>query len=122
MNIRIFRLVDNSIVVAEELERTKDNVWVKNPSVMKMFQDKQGMKLQLVDFIPEFFADFEEQIKKFPLKKHFVVMEGKPKQEIKNIYGGYLEKLFRRLSNIKIVGGDALNKLPKDGRGEPILQ
>lgn len=111
----IYKVLGEGFVVAKELERTKENIWVEYPSVFKMFPgQKQGeVFFKCVDMIPNFFDDFEDQIKRFPLKQRQVYMSGNPDKLVLQLYEQYLKDLTKRLMNIEVVGADALTRLPK---------
>jgi len=115
MKLRIYKMLGEGFVVAEELERTKENVFVKYPAVLKMFPtQKQGeIVFKFVDLVPEFFEDFEKLIKKFPLKRHLVYMTARPNQTVRDWYGQYLKDLTKKMMNIDIVSADVLKNLPK---------
>lgn len=122
--IRIYKVLGEGFVVAKEKKKTKENIWVEYPSVFKMFQGQKQNEVffKCVDLVPNFFKDFEEQIKNFPLKQSQVYMEGKPDKIVVQLYEQYLKDLTKKLMNIEVVGADALNRLPKMPAGGPSRQ
>ena len=131
MKLRIYKMLGEGFIVAEELERTQANIFVRYPSVLKMFPGQKPTEVifKLLDLVPEFFEDYEKLIKRFPLKQDLIYMSARPNQTIKGWYEQYLKDLSKKLAeastkkfeketNIKVVGPDALKNLPKHPDGE----
>ena len=125
MNIKIYKVLGEGFVIGEELDRTKENILVRYPGVLKMFPTKEPDQVvfKIIDLVPEFFEDFEELIQKFPLKRRLVYMQARPNKIVRGWYDQYLKDLTKKLSksNIEVVGADVLRSLPKhpDGSFKP---
>lgn len=118
--LKIYKVLGEGFVIGEELERTKENIWLRYPSVFKAFpgQEQGEFFFKCIDLVPKFFDNFESMIKKFPLKRNLVYMESGLNDQLKNLYDSYLKDLTKRMMNIDVVGEEALNHLPPapDGR------
>lgn len=112
--IMIYKILGEGFVVGEEIKRTKENIWLRYPALLRMFpgQKQDEVFFKCIDLVPIFFDEFDILIQKFPLKRFLVYMESKLDKKFIPLYENYLKDLTKRMSNIEVVGAEALDHLP----------
>ncbi len=123
MTITIYNVRRIGLVVGEKIKQDDEKIYLEYPSVLVPNQQtKQGIQNIMVPPIPNFFAGQFEMLKKFEIEKKDVTLSGAPSQEVIKLYEDYSEKIREAVTGIKKANANVLNCLPKNGKGEPIIQ
>ena len=122
--LKIYKVIGEGFVIAEELTRSKENIFVRYPAVMTMIPHQETRQLvpQLRDLVPGFFKNYDTSMKKFPIKRLLVSMEDDPNPIVIGWYEQYLRDLTKRMTGLETVGAGALNALPQNPDGSPLIQ
>jgi len=122
--LKIYKVIGEGFVIAEELTRSKENIFVRYPAVITMIPHQKTRQLvpQLRDLVPGFFKNYDTSMKKFPIKRLLVSMEDDPNPIVIGWYEQYLRDLTKRMTGLETVGAGALNALPQNPDGSPLIQ
>jgi len=122
MSIKIYSVMGVGLIVGEKIRQENEKVYLEYPGVVVPNQQTpQGIQTLMVPPVPGFFAGQFELLKEFPLKKNHIIISGLPSQDILDLYSDYSKKVREAATGIVEVGADAMDHLPKNGKGEPIL-
>ena len=123
MSVKVYNVIGIGILVGEKIEQDNENIYLRHPGVfVPNQQTRQGMQNLMMEPVPPFIVGKDEMLKRFVIKKRNVLYSGKPDMILMELYQQYEKDLRQRISGIKLVGADALSRLPKTGQGGPMLQ
>jgi len=123
MRIKIYNVMGLGFFIGEKIDENDEKIYLKYPGMLLPAQrTQQGFQDLILDPIPTMFANKNDLIKKFPIKKNNELYHGKPTMAILNLYLDYVNKLQEQITGIKIVSGNATKDLPTIGRGGRIIQ
>lgn len=123
MTVKIYNVIGVGLVVGEKIRQDNEKIYLKYPGVIVPNQQtKDGMRNLMVPPIPTFFDGQLEMLREFPLKKIHVSISGKPSSETLELYLDYSKKVRQAVTGIKVMGSDAMSRLPRTGKGEPIIK
>ena len=121
--IKIYAVKNKGLIVGEKIKQDDESVYLKYPGIIFPNQEtKQGFQHLMAPPIPEFFAGQWEMLKEFKIEKKDITLSGTPSQQIMDLYEDYLKINREKITGIKEAGADALAHLPKNAKGDPIIQ
>ena len=123
MSVKIYNVLGMGFVVGEKKSQDNEFIYLEYPAIYSpQMQTPEGPREIMFEAIPQFFKGRDEMLKRFRLKKSMIIFSGKPEDKMLNNYGLYVNQLRTRLSGIRVVGSGALQQLPKDGKGGPVIK
>lgn len=125
MTIKIYNVIGIGLLVGEKIEQNANQIFLKYPGVLLLGQrTQQGPRDLMFEPVPKAFAGRNEMLKRFKLDKNHILFSGKPHDNVIKLYQDYSKDLEKELTGkrIDVVDQSALNRLPKNAKGEPILQ
>ena len=123
MSVKIYNVLGMGFVVGEKKSQDKDFIYLEYPAIFSpQMQTPDGIQDVMFEAIPQFFNGRNEMLKRFQLKKALVLFSGKPNDHVLKNYGLYVQQLRAKISGIRVVGSDAMSKLPTDKDGKPIIK
>lgn len=123
MSVKIYNVIGMGFVVGNKIEADDKHIYLKYPGLfIPNYQTQQGIVPVMADPVPEFFANRKDLLNRFPIKRIHIIFSGKPGTNLTALYQQHENNVRQMLSGIRLVGADALSKLPKAGKGGPILQ
>jgi len=122
MTIKIYNILGIGLVMGEKLKQDDEKIYLKYPGVaLPNQQTKQGLQHIMIEPVHDFFSGKDDLLNNFPIKKIHVIYSGTPSLNAMKLYEDYSKKLRERLTGIKTVDAGILGELPRNGKGEPIL-
>jgi len=123
MTVKIYNVIGTGLIVGEKIRQDNEKIYLKYPGiVVPNQQTKDGMRNLMVPPVPTFFDGQLEMLSEFPVKKAHVSISGKPSPETLELYNDYSKQVREAVTGIKEVDADAMDHLPKTGKGEPLIQ
>ena len=122
MTIKIYNVIGMGLLMGEKIKQDDDKIFLKYPGVVLPNQrTQQGQQHLMIEPVHDFFAGKKELLENFPIKKLHVIYSGAPSKEALMLYDNYLSQVREKRSGLKIVGADAMKRLPVTGKGEPVI-
>ena len=123
MSVKTYNTVGMGFLIGEKLSQDKEFVYLQYPGIyVPQAQTQEGPRDVMFEAIPQFFKGRDEMLKRFHLKKSMIIFSGQPDDNLFNSYQIYANKLRERITNIRVVGPGALDKLPTDKKGKPVIK
>lgn len=125
MSIKIYNVIGIGLIIGKKISQDTehDKIYLEYPGVLVPNQQtRDGMRNLMIPPVPDFFAGQYEILKKFPVKKAHITLSGSPSPDALDLYANYSKQLRQAVTGIVEVGADAMDHLPKNGKGGPILQ
>ena len=125
MSIKIYNTIGLGLLMGKKISQDMepDKIYLEYPGVLVPNQQtRDGIRNLMVPPIPDFFAGLFELLKKFPLKKSLIIISGTPSPSALELYTNYTKNVRQAITGIVEVGADVMDRLPKNGTGEPIVK
>jgi len=123
MTIKIYSVKGMGFVVGEKKRQDNEKIYLEYPAILiPNHQTQQGVRPIMVPPIPDFFAGQFEMLKEFEIEKKDFKLSGAPSQGVLELYAQYRKGVRQLMSGIVEAGVDVMDRLPKDGKGGPVLQ
>uniref|UniRef100_A0A6M3K8E4 Uncharacterized protein n=1 Tax=viral metagenome TaxID=1070528 RepID=A0A6M3K8E4_9ZZZZ len=96
MRIKIHNVMGLGFFIGEKIDEDDEKIYLKYPGMLLPNQrTQQGFQDLIMDPIPTMFANKNDLMKKFPIKKNNELYHGKPTMEILNLYSEFCQKASR---------------------------
>jgi len=123
MSITIYNVMGQGFVVGQKIEKDDTFIYLKYPGLfLPQQRTQQGPRDAMAEPLPNILAGRDEMLNRFPVKKSLIVYSGRPNGPIMDLYQQYERNIRARISGLKLVSADATNHLPRNAKGEPIIQ
>ena len=123
MPIKMYSVIGYGMVVGKRSGQDNENIYLEYPGVLVPNQQmRDGNRHLMAPPIGDLWAGENELLTYFPIKKIHVLLSGSPSPDVLKLYSDYSKQLRESITGIKEATADDLNRLPRDGKGEPIIQ
>jgi len=124
MSLKLYSVMGIGLIVGVKVETDEENIYLKHPGIYYANQQRDGrVQHMMMDPIPDGILESKNEIlKRFPIKKSLILFSGKPTVNLISLYQQHEKNVIQRMTGLRLVSSDALNHLPKTGKGGPVIQ